>query len=110
MKAFLFKAIFSRVGPLIKAGVSFLLGKVVVLLAAVNVTMTAELQQSLSYVLTAGAWIIIDWLLNKYAGDNIKAIQEAVGMEAIDRWVGPKTVATIEEMAAKAKRPTEILD
>lgn len=104
IKSWIFKLIFSKVGPLVKVSVSTLLGYFVVWLASFGIILDADMQFHIANSLTGLIWLIIDQLITRYAGDQAKAIQQALGVEA-DKWIGPETVA-----AAEAKRPIEILD
>jgi hypothetical protein len=104
MKDYFFKLIFSKLGPLVKAGISLAIGKIVVFLASYGIMLDADLQLQLEAVITSIVWLAIDQLVNNYAGKHAEAIQKALGVKR-DRWIGDKTVA-----AAEAKRPIEILD
>jgi uncharacterized membrane protein len=104
VKSWIFKRIFSPVGPAITAGVSAALGYIVTWLASFSIVLDADMQSHIAYVLTGITWLVIDQLINRYAGQHAASIQEALGVDA-DRWIGPKTVN-----AAQAKRPTQILD
>jgi hypothetical protein len=102
-KGWVLRLIFSRVGPMVKAGVSAALGWIVVKLASFGIMLDADMQLHISSALTGLIWLAIDQLINRYAGSQTEAIQQALGVDA-DRWIGPKTIE-----AAEAKRPTEIL-
>jgi hypothetical protein len=102
-KGWVLRLIFSRVGPMAKAGVSAALGWIVVKLASFGIMLDADMQLHISSALTGLIWLAIDQLINRYAGSQAEAIQQALGVDA-DRWIGPKTIE-----AAEAKRPTEIL-
>jgi hypothetical protein len=95
VKSWLFRTVFSRVGPSVKAGVSYALGVIVVKLAAFGIELDANMQAHISYVLTGLAWLTIDQIINRYAGKQAVAIQSALGVEA-DEWIGPKTVQAAE--------------
>jgi hypothetical protein len=107
MKDLILKALFSRVGPAIKAIVSGILGKLVTWAASLGIMMDASLQQSIALSLTGIIWLAIDYYVNKYAGDHAETIQKAYGLEA-DRWLGPKTTAAAVNPEV-IPRPTEIL-
>jgi hypothetical protein len=102
-KGWVLRLIFSRVGPLVKAGVSAALGWLVTTLASFGIMLDADMQMHVASALTGLIWLAIDQLINRYAGHQTEAIQHALGVDA-DRWIGPKTIE-----AAEAKRPTEIL-
>jgi hypothetical protein len=105
MKAQILKLVFSRVGPLITAAISTAVGFIVVQLARIGLVLDAD--QELQLIATASGLIYtaINYLVNKYAGEQAKAIQEALGVVK-DGWIGPVTIATAEQAKARiiAKR------
>jgi hypothetical protein len=102
-KGWLLRLIFSRLGPLVKAGVSAALGWLVTSLASLGIMLDADMQMHVASALTGITWLAIDAAVTRYAGHQAEAIQQALGVDA-DRWIGPRTIE-----AAEAKRPTEIL-
>lgn len=92
MKNAILKLLFSRVGPAVKALVSSLLGWLVTYLAGFGIMLDADLQMHISVAITGVIWLTIDFLVNKYAGDNVAIIQKAYGLE-VDKVLGPITTA-----------------
>jgi hypothetical protein len=92
MKDAILKLIFSRLGPVITAIVSAILGFLVTKLATYQIMLDAELQTQISGALTGLIWLTVNQLVNRYMGDKVEIIQQAYGLEA-DRWLGPKTTA-----------------
>lgn len=107
MKDAILKLIFSRLGPVITALVSAILGYLVTKLASYEIMLDADLQTQISGALTALIWLTVNQLVNRYMGDKVAIIQQAYGLEA-DRWLGPKTTAAAID-PKQIPKPTEIL-
>jgi hypothetical protein len=105
LKAWVFKLVFSRVGPVIGAAVSAAVGWLVTQLAAFQIYMDADMQIQVASFFSFVIYGVINYLVNRYAGDNAAAIQEALGAK-VDRWIDKET---IEAAAARAPKPKEIL-
>jgi hypothetical protein len=108
MKNLIFKTLFSKVGPLVTALVSWALGWLVTFAAGLGIFLDANLQLHISSALTGLIWLTINHLVNKYAGDRVEVIQKAYGLEA-DRWLGPVTTRAATDPKQAPKRPTAIL-
>ena len=99
------KMIFSRIGPVVTAGVSAIVGWIVAQLASFQIYLDADMQIQVAGFFSFVIYGVINFLVNRYAGDSAAAVQEALGTK-VDRWVD---IETIETAARKAKPPTEIL-
>lgn len=105
MKAWLLKLIFSRVGPIIAAAVSAAVAWLVTFFAThLGFVMDANMQHEVALGLTTTLYAVINFFVHKYAGDNVKAIQQALGIDD-DRWAGPETVKAAEKAAEYARKP-----
>ena len=107
-KAWVLKLVFSRFGPLIKAGAATATAFVVTSLAKVGIVLSAEMQLHLMIFLTGLAWLGVDSAIQRYAGAQAAIIQEALGVEK-DRWLGPKTVAAAQALPARRAEVVEDL-
>ena len=115
MKDTILKAIFSKVGPILVAGVAMLIGLIsskldsfYAYLATFEFIVPTDVQSAISYGITGIVWLAINYAINKYAGEHAKAIQEQlqkiIPNQVVDKWIGEKTVNAVTIAVANAKK------
>lgn len=115
MKDTILKAVFSKVGPILIAGVAGLIGfisskldSLYAYLATFEFVVPADIQSAISYGITGIVWLVINYIINNYAGEHAKAIQEQlqkiIPNQVVDKWIGEKTVNAVTIAVANAKK------
>lgn len=106
MKDTILKAVFSKVGPILVAGVAMLIGLIsskldsfYAYLATFDFIISTDIQSAISYGITGIIWLVINYIINNYAGEHAKAIQEElkkiIPNQVVDKWIGDKTVNAV---------------
>ena len=113
IKTFVLRLVFSRLGPTVTSAVSvatgFLLGWIVSGTSAIGFHLDATQQTTVSLGISQTIYWLITELVNKYAGEYAAALQKAIGGIAVDRWIGPDTVAAAQanaQIAAESANPS----
>ena len=115
MKDTILKAVFSKVGPILVAGVAMLIGLIsskldalYTYLATFDFIVSTDIQSAISYGITGIIWLVINYIINNYAGEHAKAIQEElkkiIPNQVVDKWIGDKTVNAVSVAVANAKK------
>lgn len=115
MKDTILKAVFSKVGPILVAGVAMLIGLIsskldafYAYLATFDFIISTDIQSAISYGITGIIWLVINYIINNYAGEHAKAIQEElkkiIPNQVVDKWIGDKTVNAVSVAVANAKK------
>ncbi len=107
-KSWLMKLVFSRVGPVITGAISsaigFLMNFLINKLSLIGIIVTADMQMEVAGFISFLIYGVINFLVNKYAGDSAAALQEALAKSSginleVDKWIDLKTI----DLATKVK-------
>jgi uncharacterized protein YacL len=107
MKNLILRLVFSRLGPSLTAGISYLVGKllgwIVMATSAVEFHLTAAQQTEISLTVSAVIFWLLTQLVNKYAGEHSETLQSILQKAnptlKVDRWIGPETIAAVQASA-----------
>lgn len=112
LKSWFLKLVFSRIGPVVTAGIASGIGYVISTmvdgLAAIGIPVNAEMQMEVAGFLAFVVYGIINFAVNKYAGDSAAALQEALAKSTgmpikVDKWIDVETIKVAQAMGAKPK-------